>query len=189
MGLGGFPHWAAHHWGWLEALGFRMERWSGSRYLGARFLMRMLAKLLGKDAPVELGLGLEVDGRPVLTPFCPPYYDSMTAAVRAVVDLKTGPRGAFPGGAAGGDWREPDQIGRATESPSEAAVEATIAHCDYVYRRYGRFPAYQPPFRTVVGFQASHVDPAFYDRFYRPEALSETQRRHLEAWHLSTRGA
>jgi hypothetical protein len=23
----------------------------------------------------------------------------------------------------------------------------------------------------------------FYDRFYRPEALSDTQRRHMEDWH------
>jgi hypothetical protein len=34
---------------------------------------------------------------------------------------------------------------------------------------------YQPPFRTVLGFQASHVDTSFYDRFYKPEALSEAQ--------------
>jgi hypothetical protein len=35
----------------------------------------------------------------------------------------------------------------------------------------------------VLGFQASHVDVEFYDRFYRPEALSATQRAHLARWH------
>jgi hypothetical protein len=35
----------------------------------------------------------------------------------------------------------------------------------------------------VLGFQASHVDVDFYERFYRAEALSETQRRHMEVWH------
>lgn len=32
-------------------------------------------------------------------------------------------------------------------------------------------------------FRDGHVDPEFYDRHYRPEALSETQRRHMELWH------
>jgi hypothetical protein len=49
--------------------------------------------------------------------------------------------------------------------------------------RYGRFPAYAPPVRTVLGFQASHVDVEFYDRFYRPGALAATQREHLARWH------
>jgi hypothetical protein len=34
-----------------------------------------------------------------------------------------------------------------------------------------------PPYRTVLNFQASHLDAEFYDQFYRPEALSETQRK------------
>ena len=183
MGLGGFPHWAAHPFGWLEALGFRMRQIPASRYLAFNPLLALLARLLHRDPPVGYGLGLEVDGAPVLTPYCPPWYPSMAAAVRAVVDLKFGPTGIFRGGVGAGAFREPERIAAAAREPSSAAVDATIAYCDYVYRRYGRFPAYQPPFRTVVGFQAGHVDPDFYDRFYRPEALSETQRQHLERWH------
>jgi hypothetical protein len=61
---------------------------------------------------------------------------------------------------------------------------ATIAYCEYLYARYGRFPAYSAPFRTVLGYQASHVDADFYQRFYRPEALTETQGQHLAGWHL-----
>jgi hypothetical protein len=37
--------------------------------------------------------------------------------------------------------------------------------------------------RTILGFQAGHVDLSFYERFYRPEALSEPQRQHRELWH------
>jgi hypothetical protein len=37
--------------------------------------------------------------------------------------------------------------------------------------------------RTVLGFQVSHLDVEFYDRYYRPEALSESQRDHLKRWH------
>jgi len=39
------------------------------------------------------------------------------------------------------------------------------------------------PFRTVLGHQATHVEVDFYDRFYHPDALSETQRQHTDRWH------
>jgi hypothetical protein len=40
-----------------------------------------------------------------------------------------------------------------------------------------------PPFRTVLGFQVCHLEVDFYDRYYRPESLSETERTHIENWH------
>jgi hypothetical protein len=61
-------------------------------------------------------------------------------------------------------------------------VEATIAYCDYIDERYGRFPAYAAPYRTVIGYQATHVDADFYDRYFKPEALTDTQRRRFELW-------
>ena len=183
MGLGGFPHWAAHPWGWLEALGFRMKQVPGTEYLGVGRLAGFIARLLGKEADVRVGLGLEVDGVPVLQPFCPPYHASMAAAVRAVVERKYGPNGVFRGGSAQGAWQEPQRIAQTSANLSEAVVDAAIAYCEYVHARYGRFPVYQPPFRTVLGFQASHVDTGFYDRFYKPEALSEAQRSHISLWH------
>lgn len=186
LGLGGFPHWAAHPFGWLEALGFRMKEIPASRYLGMNRtnpVLAFLARLLGKDSPVGYGLGLEVDGEPLLVPYCPPFHASMEAAVRAVVDRKFGKDGVFRGGAGASAWTEPSRVAEAAKEPSAAAVDATIAYCEYVYGRYGRFPAYPPPFRTVLGFQANHVDVDFYDRFYRPEALSPTQRGHMDRWH------
>ncbi len=183
LGLGGFPHWAAHPFGWLEALGFRTRRMRGSRYLGMNRLLGFFARLLGRDPWVVLGLGLEKDGEPLLTPFCPPYYPSMEAAVLAVVELKFGEAGVFRGGAAAGAWKKPGAVRDAARRPSEAVIEAAIAYCEYVHSRYGRFPAYPPPFRTVLGFQVSHVDPAFYERHYRDGALSDTQRTHMELWH------
>ena len=103
--------------------------------------------------------------------------------MREVVDFKFGPGGVFRGGIRHSAWRDAGRIADSAPEPSTAAVDATIAYCEYVHTRYGRFPAYQPPFRTVLGFQVGHVDTEFYDRFYRPEALSDTQRRHMERWH------
>jgi hypothetical protein len=145
--------------------------------------LRWASRLLGRDVPVPLALGLAQEGRPLLAPYRPPYHASMEAAVRAVVALKFGPEGVFRGGTRGSAWREPGRVAEAAAAPSPAAVDATIAYATYVWERYGRFPAHAPPFRTVLGFQASHVDVEFYDRFYRPEALSATQRAHLARWH------
>lgn len=183
LGLGGFPHWAAHPYGWFRSLGFRMSTVNASRYLGMSFVLRFVATLFGRDRPVPYVTGLEVDGVPLLAPHCPPNFPTMEDAVRHVVDMKWGPSGIFRAGARQGAWSDSGAIADAAPGVGEAAVNATIAYCEYVYRRYGRFPAYQAPLRTLLGFQANHVDVEFYDRFYRPDALTELQREHLGHWH------
>jgi hypothetical protein len=176
LGLGGFPNFARHEYGWLEALGFRMNQMSVSRYLGANLLVSAVLKWTGKDTPLPIPVGLERDGSALLKSYCPPYYPNMAAAVRAFVEYKFGPQGVFRAGAAASGWRDPAGAAAQIPAPSEAAIQATIAYCEYIYHRYGRFPAYSPPFRTVLGYQATHVDAEFYDRFFRAEALSATQR-------------
>jgi hypothetical protein len=183
IGLGGFPNFAEHEFAWFQALGFRMAEMPASRYFGAGTFARALMHALGRDPGVPYALGLERDTEILLQPYCPPYYASMKEAVRAVVETKYGAHGLFHGGAAHSAWREPAAIASAVPEISSTAIDATIAYCEYIYARYGRFPAYIPPFRTVLGFQACHLDNEFYDRFYRAEALSETERRHMENWH------
>jgi hypothetical protein len=182
MGLGGFPHWAAHAFGWFEALGFRMGEMKASRYLGMNRILASIARWLGRDGPVPYVQGLERDGMRLLTPMCPPYYPSMEAAVRAFVDHKVGPNGIFRGGASHSAWRDPAAVADACPAPTEANIDATIAYCEYVYQRYGRFPAYQPAMRTLLGFQVNHVDCDFYDRHYHPGALTGNQRHHMTCW-------
>ncbi len=178
LGLGGFPNFARHEFGWFEALGFRMGAMPASRYFGASRLVSTLLALFGRDRPVSYPLGLERNDDTLLKPYCPPYYATMAAAVRAYVEYKFGSQGVFRGGAGNSGWREPATATSQIPAPSEGAIAATVAYCDYVYQRYGRFPAYSAPFRTVLGYQATHVDADFYDRFYRPEALTATQRDH-----------
>jgi hypothetical protein len=182
IGLGGFPNYAEHDYGWLQALGFRMHEMPASRYLGLGRLMSTVLRLTGRDFKMPYPLGLERNGQVLLKPYCPPYYPSMEAAVKAVVEHKVGVNGSFRGGASRGAWRDPARIAE-VPAPEEKAIEATIAYCEYIYRRYGRFPAYLPPFHTVLGFQACHLDVEFYDRYYRPEALGSAQREHLARWH------
>ncbi len=179
LGLGGFPHFAAHPFSWLQALGFRMEAPWWSRTCGAgRFMQRWL-KLLGKDATVPTAVGLERDGTTLIKPYCPPYYRNMEEAVLAFVDYKYAQgKGSLRDGGAATGWQDPVAVQAGIPRYADQAIAATIAHCEYLYRRYGRFPPGSGPFRTVLAYQAHHLDPAFYEKLYRPEALSETQRRH-----------
>jgi molybdopterin-guanine dinucleotide biosynthesis protein len=176
LGLGGFPNFANHEFAWFQALDFQMEQMPASRYLGAGRLAALAMKFLGRDPLVPYAVGLERNGEVLLKPFCPPHYESMREAVEAVVESKFGARGVFRDPVGPGAWGRHEEVTRQIPAISSAAIKATVAYCEYVWDRYGRFPVYMPPYRTVLGFQACHLDAEFYDRFYRPEALSETER-------------
>jgi hypothetical protein len=180
LGLGGFPNFANHEFGWLQALDFRLERMCASRYLGAGKVVSLGMKLLGRDTEVPYAVGLERNGEILLKPFCPPYYRSMTEAVRAVVDIKFGPNGVFRSLAVPNAWANGDEVTRRIPPLSEAAIAAASAYCEYLWNRYGRFPVHLTPYRTVVGFQVCHLDAEFYDRYYGPEALGKRQRADFE---------
>jgi len=92
------------------------------------------------------------------------------------VQAKFGADGTYRSGIQQSAWREALSSSAKIPAPSASAVEATVAYCNYVFRRYGRFPAYTAPFRTVIGFQVCRLDVDFYDRFYEPEALSDSVR-------------
>jgi hypothetical protein len=176
LGLGGFPNFANHEFGWLQALGFRMAEMKASRYLGTNKLVELGMNLLKRNPMIPYAVGLERDSEVLLKPFCPPYYKSMGDAVRAVAEIKFGPQGIFRGGGQGSAWARHGETVAGVPGTSEAAIQATTAYCEYLLERYGRFPVYLTPYRTVLGFQACHLDAEFYEKFYRPEALGETQR-------------
>jgi hypothetical protein len=176
LGLGGFPNFARHEYSWFKAADFRMQSMPASRYAGAPGFLSTLAGWFGKDPQIEYPVGLEKDNRPLLKPFCPPYYKSMEDAVLAFVETKFGADGAYRGGTQQSTWRDAASCSTKIPAPSAATIQAAIAYCNYVHRRYGRFPAYTAPFRTIIGFQVCRVDVDFYDRFYEPEALPDSVR-------------
>jgi hypothetical protein len=163
LGLGAFPFFAAHPYGWAQALGFRMQNLRLSDTIGANSLLKSLLRLSGKDQTVPTAIGFEHEGQVLLKPYCPPYYSSMEEAVRAFVEDKFAPlSGSLRTNSRWTDASVAPSIPR----PSERTIEATIAHCNYVYRRYGRYPAGNGPYRTCLAFQVHHIDRDFYARFY-----------------------
>jgi hypothetical protein len=179
LGLGGFPHFAAHPFSWMQALGFRMEASPFSRTIGAGPVMKSLLKLLNKDAPVPTAVGLERGSDVLLKPFCPPYYRTMEEAVLAFVDYKyVQGTGTFRDGGATTAWRDGAAVQAGIPRYSGQTIAATIDYCDYVYKRYGRFPAAGGPFRTVLAYQAHHMDSEFYERFYVPSVNHTPEEAH-----------
>jgi hypothetical protein len=174
LGLGGFPHFAAHPFGWPRALGFRIEEHRLSRILGSPPPVRALLRLIGKDALVPCAVGLERNGEALLRPYCPPYWRSMEEAVIAFVDSKFAPgTGTMRDGGEATGWRDGAKVQAAIPPHSDRAIAATIACCEYLFGRYGRFPAGSGPFRTVLAHQAHRLDFAFYERFYRDDVLDQ----------------
>jgi hypothetical protein len=177
LGLGGFPHFAAHPFIWFQTLGFRMEEIPLSRLIGAGTITKRLMKALKRDALIPSAVGLERDGETLIKPYCPPYYRNMEEAVLAFVEYKyRAGRGTFRDGGEATSWQDGAKVQAGIPAYSDETIAATIACCDYIYKRYGRFPTLSGPFRTVLAYQAHHLDLDFYERFYRPEALSDTQR-------------
>jgi len=174
LGLGGFPHFAAHPYGWTQALGFRMENPRLSRVTAAGRVMKTALKLLGKDIVIPTAVGLERDEQVLIKPYCPPYYANMKEAVLAFLDTKySKSTGSFRDGGEATSWLDAPRVQAGIPEYSATAIDATIAYCEYVYNRYGRFPAACGPFRTVLAYQAHRLDSDFYARFYRPEVLAE----------------
>lgn len=172
LALGGFPHFTAHPFGWVKALGFQMQDVSVAKAGGMGTLVRSVLRVLGKDAALPHAVALEHDGQRLLHSYCPPCYPSMETAVRAFVDAKFAEgSGAFRDGGEATGWRDAAAVQARIPRYSDKAIDATIAYCEYVYGRYGRFPALSGPFRTVLAHQAHRLDPAFYSKFYRPDAL------------------
>ena len=177
LGLGGYPNFANHEFAWFQALGFRLQQVPASAYVGAGWLPKLAMRLLKRDPVIPYPVGLERDGEVLLQPFCPPYFRSMTAAVHAVVAAKFGPGGIFRSPGHGSAWDRPAEVASQVPGVSAATVAAVCAYCEYVWQRYGRFPVHMPPYRTVLGFQAGHLDAEFYDRFYPPGVLTEAHRQ------------
>jgi hypothetical protein len=132
---------------------------------------------------VPYPLGFTAGGADLIKPFCPPYYSSMEAAVRAFLDFKQknlfqAPLASYPG-----TWKDPKDVQGKMSRFSDECIAATIAYCNYVHKTYGRFPAYFGPLRTTLAHQAHHLDLGFYDTFYQQGAYTDTQAHHMEQWH------
>lgn len=185
MGLGGWTHYAtAREVSWFEALGFRMGSQRFTQVVKTGFFASLFLNMFGAKWPQPHPLGLTVNGKDLIKPFCPPFYRSMEEAVLAFIDLKrknlhdASLRPSFSA-----TWKNSNKIQASIPEFSDACIAATIAYCTYLYETYGRFPANFGPLRSTLAHQAHHLDLDFYDKFYQAGAYTQTQAEHLAQWH------
>jgi hypothetical protein len=165
LGLGGWPHYAAGT-KWMQELGFDGVRLRSSQVLGLPPDVAATLRLLDKDTPVWSPTGLKdpdpkSKGEYLIKPFCPPCYASMKAAVEAFQERKFGK---------GGTLRQPGRWKEALKPPipeyEPRLTRAAVEHAEYVFDRYGRFPAKFGPLATLTAFQAHRLDASFYEAKY-----------------------
>jgi hypothetical protein len=149
--------------------------------------------LLGWEPSICTGLGFHFEASPVpgvrsnpvghprvWQGMSPPFVSGMTEAVLDLIAAKFGPGGSYESSHRR-PWNGPAD--RSVAPHDERAVEAVLAFCEYVFATYGRFPAHEDAFKTLVAFQAHHVDVEFYETFYPKELLPEEHREHEAVWH------
>ena len=182
LGIGGYCNYARNEYQWLQALGFDMQPMRSTKYAAVNPLLAIIVRLMGQEFNFPYATGLQHEGEFLLKAYCPPNFQNMEAAVREFVDYKFGTNGVWRTRTGNTSWKAPERSSRQIKPPSESAVQATIAYCRYIERKYGRFPAYPAPFRTVIGYQATHIDVEFYDHFFHPDAITDTQRERFKLW-------
>lgn len=124
-----------------------------------------------------------VTGLPgVMEGFCPPHFPDMRAAVEALVQRKYGPGGPFHAQTPG-PYRHTPRI-RSGAAPHDAQfVDCVTTMAQYIYDRFGRFPATMSPIYASLYLQAHHVDTDYYDKHFDPGAYLKTHRDHMKRWH------
>jgi len=114
---------------------------------------------------------------------CPPFVTSAEDAVLGLVESKFGAEGLYTN-LSHRPWQSPQEATPPAIAPHEQrTIEAVIHFCKYVHQTYGRFPAHVDAFKTVIAFQAHHLDMEFYDKFYPAESVPHTHRNHFTTWH------
>lgn len=114
--------------------------------------------------------------------YCPPHYPDLRAAVEAVAERKFGAGGPFHP-ATPGPWQASAQV-RSRAQPYSSDFKACVAlMAQYIYDRFGKFPATVPTILIKTVLQTHHLDLEFYDHHYAPGAYLQTHAQHMADWH------
>jgi hypothetical protein len=131
-------------------------------------------------------VGLRHKGEILIKGMCPPYYDSMSEAVDAVVAEKFGPHGIYRDRALFQQIYKGEFGDRYLAEASDYAadvIECTRDLCNYIYETHGRFPAHCETIHVPgIWLQVHHVEENYYDRFFK-SGLTAAHRDHQRDWH------
>ncbi|HMG48185.1 MAG TPA: hypothetical protein VK614_12075 [Allosphingosinicella sp.] len=130
-------------------------------------------------------VGLRHKGEKLIKGSCPPYYESMSAAVDAVIAEKFGPQGIYRDEAMFGRIYKDDfgrEYLREASDYSSNVIECCRDICTYIYKTHGRFPAHTDAIHVPgIWLQVHNVDIEYYDRFFQT-GLTDAHRAHDKSW-------
>jgi hypothetical protein len=131
-------------------------------------------------------VGLRHKGEILIKGSCPPYFDSMSAAVDDVIAAKFGPQGIYS------DPSTFDKIYRGTFGQtylkeasvySKDVIDCTRDICTYIYETHGRFPAHVEAIHAPgIWLQIHHLEQEYYDVYFQ-HGLTQVHRDHDKTWH------
>jgi hypothetical protein len=170
MGLGGWP------FGGFNAM-MAMGGTPLCRGLGFRFETATRGPSQGFPYPVGK------DG--IFETHHPCYFNgSIDDAVDDVIERKWGAQGIFnPARSDYAPYKRPGQMEQGIPQTDPAIVQCTKDILNYIWNKYGRFPAFVDACVMTVMVQAHHLETRFYDEFYREGAYTDRHKRHMEKWH------
>ena len=131
-------------------------------------------------------IGLRHKGETLIKGMCPPYFDTMSDAVDAVIAGKFGPQGIYKDKATFGKIFKgdfgPRYLAEASDYSTDV-IECTRDICNYIFDTHGRFPAHCETIHVPgIWIQIHHVEEAYYDRFFT-NGLTAAHRDHQRCWH------
>jgi hypothetical protein len=166
-----------------EGLGFRLEP---TVVPGRKRAIRRAVRLRRMLRPFPAGQPNPVGLDGVLESYCPPYYANMDAAIDAVLAKKVGPAGLYEDPQFFARTLRPELVQDFIEQTpryDEESVACLRAICNYIYDRYGRFPAHCNAIEAPgICFQVHHIDSDYYEKFFQPR-YSRAEREHQRVWH------
>ena len=130
-------------------------------------------------------VGLRHKGEILIKGSCPPYFETMSAALDAVIAEKFGPQGIYKDEATFGRIYKGDfgkEYLREASDYSSDVIECCRDICEYIYKTHGRFPAHTDAIHVPgIWLQVHNVDLEYYDRFFQ-NALTDAHRDHDKNW-------
>lgn len=130
-------------------------------------------------------VGLRHKGEILIKGSCPPYYETMSAALDAVIAEKFGPHGIYHDEATFGRIYKGEfgkEYLREASDYSSDVIECCRDICEYIYKTHGRFPAHTDAIHVPgIWLQVHNVDIEYYDRFFQ-SALTDAHRAHDKNW-------
>ncbi len=150
--------------------------------------------LLGASGDPEIpGLGFRfeqisssplphITGLPgVFESYCPPFYPDMMEATKALIQRKFGEGGPF-NKATPGPWKESSKIRSSAKFHDVEFQDCVATMAQYIYQKFGKFPATIPAVFSLTYLQAHQLDLEFYDHFYQKGAYLPTHAMHDKWW-------